>query len=273
MRRGICGVLTAAVLVGTLCLGLPAWADGGQVIVDDQIEILDDTQALVREAEAFSAECGWDLMFVTTDDTDGREAREYAEDYFMDHYAQDDGIVYLIDMDNREIYVATSGDAIHFLTDSRIDDMLDAAYEKVSDGKYQETFAVMLRESVKDFQRGIPDNHYIYDEDTGKVVYYEKPKSVTGAEAAFSVVIGLIAGGLVFITVAATYRMKIGRYHYRWQENSKLSLRKKDDHFVRRFVTTRKIKHDPPSGGGGGGGSSVHTGSGGHSFGGGGRSF
>lgn len=41
-------------------------------------------------------------------------------------------------MDNREIYVSTTGYAMKVLTDARVEKVLDAAYDSVADGNYAE---------------------------------------------------------------------------------------------------------------------------------------
>ncbi len=48
------------------------------------------------------------------------------------------GILLSIDMDNREIYVSTTGYAMKVLTDARVEKVLDAAYDSVADGNYAE---------------------------------------------------------------------------------------------------------------------------------------
>ena len=47
-----------------------------------------------------------------------------------------DGLALLIDMDNREITVSTSGIAIRYLTDERIENILDAGYDHMLIYKY-----------------------------------------------------------------------------------------------------------------------------------------
>ena len=78
---------------------------------------------------------------------------------------------------------------------------------------------------------------------------------------------------LIFcLIITGKYRLKFGRYHYNPREHANVDLRRSEDHFVRQFITRRKIPKDPPKNGGGGGGTStIHQGAGGRSFGGGGR--
>lgn len=91
---------------------------------------------------------------------------------------------------------------------------------------------------------------------------------------AIAAVLGVAACLIFCLIITGKYRLKFGRYHYNPREHASVDLRRNEDHFVRQFVTRRKIPKDPPKNGGGGGGTStIHQGAGGRSFGGGGRSF
>lgn len=46
------------------------------------------------------------------------------------------GILFLIDMDNRELYISTNGQMIRYMTDSRINDVLDDVYNYAADADY-----------------------------------------------------------------------------------------------------------------------------------------
>ena len=60
----------------------------------------------------------------------------------------------LIDMDNREITISTCGIAIRYLTDSRIDNILDAAYAKISNGDYNGCMHSMLTGVETYYEKG-----------------------------------------------------------------------------------------------------------------------
>lgn len=270
--RHILGLLLLCILL------LPARAEAAVSSVEDLAGLLnaEQLQSARQLAGEVSSAAGWDILAVTTDDTDGKSARTWAEDYYLENASSDDGVVCLIDMDNREIYIATSGEAIHYLTDSRIDSILDSAYAKITNQDYAGTMTAMLRGVKQCYDNGIPSNHYTYNESTGETVVYEGPKQVTFMEGILSGAVGLLAGLGLFGGVNGRYKMKLGGYAYNFRTNSKLKLSKKQDVLVNRFVHTRHIPRPQPSSGGGGGhsgGSTIHIGSGGHSFGGGGRKF
>lgn len=267
-------------LAALMAAGSGMTAQAGDGLLWDLAALLseDEGKDLKQRAEDLADDTGYDIMLVTADDSEGREASEYAEDFFMDHKTTLDGVVYLIDMDNREIYVATSGDARFLLDDDRIDQILDDAYEGVSEARYGDAFSAMLDDTEQFVAEGIREGAFLYDEDTGKIQRYREPKRITPGKILAALVGGLAAAGLFFGVTVARYKRKLGKYSYEFRDHSELELRRSEDRFVNRIVTHRHIPKNPPSGGPGGGGgigsgSSVHTGSGGNSFGGGGRSF
>lgn len=264
------------VLLCLLFMGssIPVSAAAENYQLDDQAGLLTQSEAEEIEGmiEELEDKTGWDIMAVTTDDAEGMSAEYYAEKWFDDYTTSDDGILCLIDMDNREIQYKTFGEAIYYLTDDRWQGIIDDAYEYVSNEDYYGTFEIMLEETDYYYHAGIPSGQYTYDEDTHEVVRYaDTHKSITVTEALIAVVVALAAGGITVGGIIGSYRLKFGGYKYPIEKNGSVQLRRKEDAFVNEFVTHR---HIPKSDGSSGGGrSTVHTGAGGRSSGGGGRKF
>ena len=250
-----------------------------QVILDDGASLLygSEVSTLQSKAEELASRTKWDVRLVSTDDANGKEAVEYAEDYYMAHYHSDDGFVCLIDMDNREIYIATSGEVIYYLTDERIEKILDDAYSYVSDEEYGDAYEVMLEDIESYYREGIDSGTYTYNTDTGEIVQYTPPRSINPVEAFLAAAAGLLSALGMGGIVSSSYKKKGKEVKYSVRENGNLNLSVRRDNLINRFVTTRHIPKSPPpssgSSGGGGHQSSIHIGSGGHSFGGGGRKF
>lgn len=224
--------------------------------------------------EELQEKSGWNIYAVTTSDAQGKSAMEYARDFFDTHSAeQENGVVTLIDMDNREIYLSTSGEAIRYLTDSRIDDILDRAYEDISNGNYADCMETMAAGVAGAYDAGIVNGQYNYDSETGEV---SRHRSITWMEAVLAVLAAMAAGIGVFLGVMGKYRLKFGTYQYAFRDYGEVDLRVSDDRFVNQTVTHRRIpKQTDSSGSSGssGGRSTTHSSSSGRSHGGGGRSF
>lgn len=247
-------------------------ADAAGLFTPSEVE---DLTGQVNELEK---SVKWDIMVVTTEDADGMSATEYAEEWFDKNTTMDNGVICLIDMDNRELVIRTFGQAIYYLTDDRVDKILDEAFDKVSGGDYHAACTVMLKGVKEAYQRGIPDDQYTYDENTGEIIdYYTGPMQLTIGEIVFAVLAALAAGGIVMAVVTATYRTKWHSYQYSYRENSHVELEKQEDSFVNQVVTHRRIPKQDVSqsskSSGGGSRSTTHVGAGGRRSGGGSRKF
>lgn len=241
-------------------------SDGAALLTEEEIS------SLRAAAEAAEKQTGWAFFLVTADDTGGRMAQQYADDFFDTHCNdEENGVVLLIDMDHREIYLSTAGEAIRYLTDARVDAVLDAAYEDVSAGAYADCLQTMADGVLSYYEKGIPRGQYNYDVETGERSVY---RSITSGEILFAVLAALGAGIAVFCVIVGKYRLKFGTYEYDFHQYGSVKLEDSKDVLVNTVVTHRRIPKDTGnSGGSSSNRSSVHTSSGGKSHGGGGRSF
>ena len=259
----------------SLSVGLSAYAMGRQVYDDAGLFSDEEITELTEAVDEAENETGWDLMLLTVNDTSVVSTQDYAEEKFNEYTESDDGIAFVLDMNARVFYIATAGETYEYIVDTRLNNMLDHATEYAGSGDYKQAMIAMLEDTVTYYQDGKPDNLAIYDEDNG--IYYRNGENGSGRhlsrmELLVAALVGVAACLVFCLFITGKYRLKFGRYHYNAREHGTVDLHRNEDHFVRQFVTRRKIpKNDPPSKGGGT--SSVHQGAGGRSFGGGGRGF
>lgn len=104
-----------------------AWIFDNADLFNDEEE-----QKLAVSIGKAEMEMGMDMVIVTADDAGGKDSQEFADDFYDeggfgtgDDYS---GVLFLIDMDNRELTISTSGKMIDILTDERIDTILDRIY-------------------------------------------------------------------------------------------------------------------------------------------------
>ena len=243
--------------------------DEAGLLTADEIADLND------EIASFMEESGWNVYAVTTDDAQGKSATAYADDFFDEHSPeQEDGVALLIDMDNREITISTCGIAIRYLTDSRIDDILDAAYAKISNGDYNGCMHSMLTGVENYYEKGISEGQYNYDSETGKISRYHV---LTLGEIFGVLAVAIGAGCIIYFTISNSYKVRGKGYYYAYQQNSKVNLRVKEDRLVNQTTTHHRISTSSGSSGGHSsshsGRSTTHTSSSGRSHGGGSRKF
>ena len=222
--------------------------------------------------DEFAEESGWTLFAVTTDDANGMTSEEYADDFVDQNAFEENGVCFLIDMDNREIYMSTTGSAIRILTDHRIDSIMDDSYEYAGDGEYAKCFETMIRETEDSFHEGIESGQYNYDRDTGEIS--KAPNRLTVWDMLISLIAAAAAGGAVVAVIAGKYRLKFGGWQYDFKSNSRLDLTNKTDRLVNTFRTAHHIQRDSGGGSGSSGSrSTTHHSSGGGTHGGGGHKF
>ncbi|MGO3602581.1 MAG: TPM domain-containing protein [Enterococcus malodoratus] len=257
-------------LLGFLALFNPLKVFAASDTVDDQANLLspEERTELSKQADAINQKIKGQVFILTTN-TNTEEPREFANTQLKARVGKDNnGALLLLDMNQRQIYLSTSGNMIDYVTDKRRDRLLDDVEAAMKDGNYYQASADYLS-NAKDFvDDGVPSGSYRIDEKTGKVTYY---KSITPLEFTIGLIVAAVAAIGFFISVRLRYQLKTGTYRYPYRQNAQLDLIERQDQLVNSFVTTRRIPK--PSNNGGGGGGSTTNSSGGGTFGGGGRSF
>lgn len=270
----LAGVFCAVVLSMSAFSLRPAYAaaEDSKVVDDADLLSYDEEQEIQSMLDEFAEESGWTLFAVTTDDANGMTSEEYADDFVDQNALEENGVCFLIDMDNREIYMSTTGSAIRILTDHRIDSIMDDSYEYAGDGEYAKCFETMIRETEDSFHEGIESGQYNYDRDTGEIS--KAPNRLTVWDMLISLIAAAAAGGAVIAVIAGKYRLKFGGWQYDFKSNSRLDLTNKTDRLVNTFRTAHHIQRDSGGGSGSSGPhSTTHHSSGGGTHGGGGHKF
>lgn len=251
----------------------PLTASANSTHIEDGVGLFtaEEIQSLEKKAQDLSDKIKGDVYLVTTN-TNSEEPRKFSDDYLREKVGNNNnGAVLLFDMGQREIYLATSGNMIDYITDSRRENMLDQITPNLADGLSYDAATAYFDQADAYVEAGVPGGHYRIDEETGKITYY---KTITWMEGLIALLLAAVAAIAFFVIIKSKYQLKLGTYSYPYQENADVNLTVNENQLVNSFVTTRRIPRNTNnlSGGGGGGGSSTHS-SGGGTFGGGGRSF
>jgi len=196
-----------------------------------------------------------DFVIVTTNDADGKSSQNYADDYFdyngFGVGSAKSGFLFLIDLDNGQIYISTSGNAKRHLNDERLDNALDELFSEAKSKQYYASADLFLDKMAQNIEK-------------------DKNK-LTIPEFLIALAISLAVGGIFIGVVCYKYGVVATKCAYPLKENSKLNLKRSEDNFINKTVTHVTISNS--SNGSGGGGTSTHTSSSGRSHGGGGRSL
>lgn len=239
--------------------------DGAGVFSSDESTSIESSIARAED------ETGWDIIVLTTTDAEGYTSNGYGELFYNNNKVSEDGVVLILDFDNGEKAIVTSGEAIYYLTDSRINAILSDSDQYSSSQDYAGTVICMCEDIELYYGQGANGN-YAVNEDTGEVTTYKESKSLSLFEFFLALVVALGAGGGFVAFIVGKYRLKFGGYKYSFRANGTVDLKVDRDQFVNQFVTHRRIPRNNGGGGRGGSGggrSSTHGGVGGGNFGGG----
>lgn len=282
-------------LIFAFLISLTAYAEFN-VMIDDRASLFTEEEIELIDSEAydFATENNFSVTVVTTDNAMGKSAMEYADDYYdslmFSSGWSEDGMVFLIDMDNREIYVSCAGLCIDEYSDYELNSIVDSGYSYVADGEYAECIIAMITEAAELADYSSDSDTYYYENGewvSGNNWYYEdeydythddyyspQPETFKISHVFIYIVIGLAAGGITAVSVKNSYK-NTGKGDEFNADDISLELTASNDNVISKNVITTRIPRNNNRNrpGGGGGGTSVHRSSGGVRHSGAGRKF
>lgn len=111
---------------------------GYEAVIDDDAGLL-SREEKVKLQEDMEKITEWgNVAFVTTDDNIYVETKYYAEAYYYNTFDNSSATIFLIDMDERNIWIYSNGKIYKTITKSYADTITDNVYRYASDGKYYE---------------------------------------------------------------------------------------------------------------------------------------
>lgn len=246
-----------------------AKSEGLKVFDDANLFTEDQIIKLNEEAGNISNNYKMDIIIVTTEATNGKSSREYADDYFDENgfgVGDDlDGVLFLINMSTREVYISTSGKGIRYLTDQRIENIIeDVLNSGLEDGDYYRGAIVFLSSTKEYLQSGIPSDQYNQDERE------KEDNSLTPLEGIISLLSGGIVSGGFLLRTKSKYKMKKPTKPLTFRNNSIVNIVSDGDRLIDTVTTSRII---PKTNDNDSGKSTTHTSSSGKTHGGGGGKF
>lgn len=210
-----------------------------------------------------------DLVLVTTKDNPKESTKAYAEDFYdyndFGVGSNYDGVLFLIDMQNREFYMLVSGSGINMYTDSRIEQSLDVAFCYIEDGNYYEGTRKFIEKISTYASFGVPGEYGQKPDPKGLAKLSLMPWS---SIIIFSVIATAIVM-YIFIRKNKLVRVANSSRHYL----SSVDINLINEVFLGKNISRSAKSHDTSSGGGHSSGSSISHGSSGRSHSGGGRKF
>ncbi|MDD4679279.1 MAG: TPM domain-containing protein [Clostridia bacterium] len=261
-------------------------ASTDNVIDDLDFLTLEELNQIQSEIDQAVLEHNLDIVIVITDNTEAKSSMDFADDYYdYNGYgvgSDASGLLMLINMYDREIWISTTGEAIAIFSDDRIENILDIVTPYLSDVNYYQASMAFISQ-VKNFAAVGPPSHvtpddkysdweepYYPGDSSASSNYWQRVLRIMSAPAVY--IIGIIAA-LIGVGIASSgNKGKVTINNRTYEEGGSFQLIDKRDDFINQTVTRALIPKNNSSSGGRSG-SSVHRGSSGRSHGGGGRRF
>lgn len=273
MKKLISSLLVILLILSVSVFACADEADLPRVI--DDADLLSDSEedALNRQILSLWSELELDIVIVTTYGTGSKNVQEYADDlydgYGYGYGADDSGILLLLDMEYREWYMTTCGDAIYIFTDYALEELGQQILPYLADGDYSSAFSHWidaLPYYVDCFREGSPVDGYVqpddYDSQYGdEIYYYEENVGFRMNGFPSALISGLIvAAAAVLIMRSSMNTVKLQKGAVDYMKSGSFHLRQRSDTFL--YSRVSRVAR-PKNNTSGGGGSSVHRSSGG----------
>ncbi|MBR3815293.1 MAG: TPM domain-containing protein [Clostridia bacterium] len=223
-------------------------------LVTDNADILTDAEEaeLSVKLKELGDKYDMDAAILTVDSYEGKTDRAYADDYFIEigygRGESKDGFLFVFNTGKedgtRNVYLATHGSAIEYITDFEIDVIFEMVLPDLENGEYAAAFETLTSEVESAIDPSTPG-------------YYIPLSIVIGFAIAF-IIMKIQASKL------KTVRKQVNAASY----VANVQLTYQYDNFMYSDVSRVKRSNDSSSGG-----SSTHTSSSGDTFGGKGRNF
>lgn len=197
------------------------------------------------------------IIFMTTDNAEGKTTQDYSNDFYDSHNFRPDGVMFSIDMDNREIYIDTVGRCIEMITDDNVNSALDVSYSYATDGDYVSCLSLMG------------------DIICSTIEECENPLLAAVKPSFFTIIAMLVVAVIVVIVLFVKHNKANGTVAAEHYMGKDFAVKNIDTVFmgIQKEVLKGYYKKAESSGSSSGGGSSSHKSSSGVSHGGGGRKF
>lgn len=274
-------ILTISLIFFSI-LGTTTTIHANDVKIVDNAHILDTQQekALTEQINRVISKYQCDIVIVTVNSTNDKKINAYADDYFDENNygigSNRDGILLLLNYQESELAISTSGYGITAFTDYGIDYIFDELIDTIqTQGYYQgfEKFVSLTDQFLKQAKNNTP-----IDSIKGQVE--TEPKNY-----ALAISIGVFGGSIVAFVVTQSMKSKLKSVKpvnnaYQYLDQNGLVLTNTQDIFLYKTLTKTAIPKETSHSTGQShhtqsrsGGSTTHTSSSGRTHGGGSRKF
>ena len=189
MLKKICFIVFTITL---LCLFIvPASALTPSECVFDEANILSENDEL-RLADLSDNYGSMSMVFLTIDNARGYDSKSFAKNFYSTHGFKHDGIIFILDMDNKTVDIVAYGYCEKCLPQNAIDISVRSAIDYVNEENYYAAFEVMFyraESSIDNYNPAMEDKIDEYRNNNGADTDFIIP---TVESIIFSIVVTII---------------------------------------------------------------------------------
>ena len=253
--------LAAAVVIAVGCL-VPAWAaEPDETRVYDYAELFTDAEEaeLEEQIDSFRTTYQADAVVLTEEDGSVTDPELRAQDFYDEGGfglgSNRSGVILYINMATRDVSACASGETKYVLLSTDLDRVIDAGYAELADGEYAGSLESMLRRAGEILEQSEETGTYQSGSYTGRHTAPDDRSIQLRRDLPMILVVSACGGGicavLVYVLVSRRYANPVHSAVYNARGNTTMNLTEKQDLFVNKTVTMRRIQHDPPRSSGG----------------------
>ena len=176
----------------------------------------------------FTRKTGQNLIYVISNDMEGKRTRDYGADFYDELFPEDpaNGAILLLDLENRELNLVTSGSMVDIVTDYDEETVYDAAWDNLVSGNYYGVGLDAIKRLEDLVARGVVIGHTQVPEQV------PPKKSISLTEVLVSAGIALVTGGGFYGATASSYKAKPKKMGYNFGLYSLVALAEPVDTLV-----------------------------------------
>ena len=148
MRKLISALILLSLLLSVSVSAFAVDPDAPWVVDNADLLRSDEVAELNRQIQDLRSQLQLDIVIVTTYGTGYKNIQEYADDFYdrngYGYGSSYSGILLLLDMEAREWYMSTCGDAIYIFTDYGLEQLGNEILPWLSTGAYYQAFTTWL---------------------------------------------------------------------------------------------------------------------------------
>ncbi len=140
MKRVTLFFITAALLFAALAL--PGLAASGALVTDEAgLLTEDELRGLNEQAQAVSDQCGCDVAILIVQSMGGQTRENFTEDAYVRYGIAEDGVLLMVSIEARDYYTLAHGEGDAIFSDYEKGQLEDAFVPALSQGNYAEAFS------------------------------------------------------------------------------------------------------------------------------------